>query len=91
MRQFLELVEALRDDSRVRDRLPPARVDHRRMPLRNSRVEIGSCPTPTDGVDRLWALSIDPRQFAAEYRVRIVSPYRGVRPDAAVAADERTV
>jgi len=51
-------------------------------------VEIRSHPTSIAGVERLWALNIDPRQSAAEYRERVVSPYRGVLPDAAVTEIE---
>lgn len=51
-------------------------------------AEIGSRPTPIEGANRLWALNIDPRRSAAEYRERVVGPYRGVLPDAAVAETE---
>ncbi|MCX6645310.1 MAG: arsenical pump-driving ATPase [bacterium] len=47
-------------------------------------AEIASHPLPIDGANGLWALNIDPRQSAAEYRERVVGPYRGVLPDAAV-------
>ena len=49
---------------------------------------IGSHPTPVEGADKLWALNIDPRQSAADYRERVVGPYRGVLPDTAVAGIE---
>ena len=45
---------------------------------------IGAEPTPIAGADGLWALNIDPRQSAAAYRERVVGPYRGVLPEAAV-------
>jgi arsenite-transporting ATPase len=51
-------------------------------------TEIGSRPTPVPGANGLWALNIDPRRSAAEYRERVVGPYRGVLPDAAVAEIE---
>lgn len=36
----------------------------------------------------LWALNIDPQTAAREYRERVVAPYRGVLPPAAVAGIE---
>ena len=45
-------------------------------------------PTPVKGVSGLWAVNIDPIQAAAEYRDRIVGPYRGVLPDDAVQSIE---
>jgi arsenite/tail-anchored protein-transporting ATPase len=45
-------------------------------------------PTPVKGVSGLWAMNIDPIQAAAEYRDRIVGPYRGVLPDDAVQSIE---
>ncbi len=51
-------------------------------------VEIGSHPTSIEGANRLWALNIDPRQSAAEYREQVVGPYRGVLPEAAVVEIE---
>ncbi|WP_436714482.1 arsenical pump-driving ATPase [Roseiconus lacunae] len=41
-------------------------------------------PTPVRGVDHLWAMNIDPEQAAADYRERMVGPYRGVLPEAAI-------
>jgi arsenite-transporting ATPase len=51
-------------------------------------VNLGSRPTRVNGNENLWALNIDPRRSAAEYRERVVGPYRGVLPDAAVAEIE---
>lgn len=51
-------------------------------------TEINSHPTPVHGINRLWAINIDPRQSAEKYRERVVAPYRGVLPDAAVAEIE---
>jgi arsenite/tail-anchored protein-transporting ATPase len=51
-------------------------------------VRIGSKPTQIVGTENLWALNIDPRRSAAQYRQRVVGPYRGVLPDAAVAEIE---
>ena len=45
-------------------------------------------PTPVTGIPGLWAMNIDPVQAAAEYRERIVGPYRGVLPDEAVQSIE---
>jgi len=51
-------------------------------------TEIGARPTPIAGADWLWAVNINPRRSAAEYRERVVSPHRGVLPDAAIAEIE---
>ena len=51
-------------------------------------ARLGPKPTRVNGTENLWALNIDPRQSAAEYRERIVGPYRGVLPDGAVAEIE---
>jgi arsenite-transporting ATPase len=45
-------------------------------------------PTPITDQPGLWAMNIDPVQAAAEYRERIVGPYRGVLPDEAVQSIE---
>jgi arsenite/tail-anchored protein-transporting ATPase len=45
-------------------------------------------PTAIDFVKNLWAMNIDPEQAAQEYRERMVEPYRGVLPDAAVQSME---
>jgi arsenite-transporting ATPase len=45
-------------------------------------------PTPVSGVPNLWAININPETAAQEYRERIVGPYRGVLPSAAVASME---
>lgn len=47
-----------------------------------------SQPAPVNGVTGLDALNIDPMAAALEYRERIVGPYRGVLPDAAVKSIE---
>ncbi len=44
--------------------------------------------TPVVDVDRLFALNIDPETAAHAYRERLVGPYRGVLPDAAVRSIE---
>lgn len=49
-------------------------------------TKLGSKPAPISGVPRLLAMNIDPKAAAAAYRERVVGPYRGVLPDAAVAS-----
>lgn len=49
---------------------------------------LSSRPTPIPGQPGLWAMNIDPIQAAAEYRERIVGPYRGILPDEAVQSIE---
>ena len=45
-------------------------------------------PTPIESVPNLFAMNIDPEAAAKEYRERMVGPYRGVLPDAAVKSME---
>ena len=47
-----------------------------------------SLPSPVNGVRNLDAMNIDPQAAAHEYRERIVGPYRGVLPEAAVKSIE---
>ncbi len=49
---------------------------------------LASTPTPVESVPNLFAMNLDPATAAAEYRERMVGPYRGVLPDAAVASME---
>ena len=49
---------------------------------------LSSQPTAIAHLSGLFALNIDPIIAAAEYRERMVGPYRGVLPDAAVAQME---
>lgn len=49
---------------------------------------LSSRPTPLRTVPNLEALNINPIEAAAEYRERVVGPYRGVLPEAAVARIE---
>lgn len=49
---------------------------------------LGSTPSPVHDVNGLDAMNIDPGAAAREYRERIVGPYRGVLPDAAVKSIE---
>ncbi len=45
-------------------------------------------PTPIPSVPNLFAMNIDPEEAARDYRDRMVGPYRGVLPDAAVRSME---
>jgi arsenite-transporting ATPase len=49
---------------------------------------LSAVPTPLPSVPRLSAMNIDPEQAAQDYRERVVAPYRGVLPAAAVASIE---
>ncbi|MEP1645422.1 TRC40/GET3/ArsA family transport-energizing ATPase, partial [Rhodopirellula bahusiensis] len=49
---------------------------------------LGSEPTPIESVPNLFALNLDPEAAATQYRERMVGPYRGVLPDAAVRSIE---
>lgn len=51
-------------------------------------MSASAAPTPVAGVPALWIMNIDPVAAAATYRETMVSPYRGVLPDAAVRAME---
>ncbi len=41
-------------------------------------VTLMNRPTAIPGVDRLWALNIDPEKAADQYRERVIAPYRGL-------------
>jgi len=45
---------------------------------------LDSRPVPVTGAAGLHAMNINPMQAAAEYRERMVGPYRGVLPDASI-------
>jgi len=49
---------------------------------------LGNHPTAIPAIPTLFAMNLDPEQSAAEYRERMVGPYRGVLPDAAIASME---
>jgi len=51
-------------------------------------VTLGNSPTPVPAALGLLALNVDPEESAREYRERVVGPYRGVLPAAAVASME---
>jgi arsenite-transporting ATPase len=51
-------------------------------------MEAGPEPTPVDAVPGLSLLNLDPEASASAYRERIIGPYRGVLPPAAVRSME---
>jgi arsenite-transporting ATPase len=51
-------------------------------------TKLGATPEPIAGAPRLFALNIDPEAAAHAYRERMVGPYRGVLPEAAVRSIE---
>ena len=51
-------------------------------------VELGQSPTAIPGANGLHALNIDPEAAARDYRERMVAPYRGILPQAAIASME---
>ncbi|MFO1093467.1 MAG: arsenical pump-driving ATPase [Planctomycetaceae bacterium] len=51
-------------------------------------VALGYHPTPIPEVSGLAAMNLDPEKAAAEYRERMVGPYRGLLPQEAVASME---
>jgi arsenite-transporting ATPase len=51
-------------------------------------AQLGSHPAAVGGAKGLWALDLDPEAAAKAYRDRVVGPYRGVLPPAAVASME---
>lgn len=51
-------------------------------------TRLDSQPTPVGGVPHLAALNIDPEDAARAYRDRVVGPYRGILPEAAIASIE---
>ena len=51
-------------------------------------VGLSGKPTPVPDAHGLSAMNIDPEEEAREYRERVVGPYRGVLPEAALAGME---
>jgi arsenite-transporting ATPase len=51
-------------------------------------VTLGNHPTAIPEVPRLFAMNLDPEASAAEYRERMVGPYRSLLPAAAIASME---
>lgn len=49
---------------------------------------LGREPRPVPGAEGLDALNIDPEEAARAYRDKVVGPYRGVLPEAAIASME---
>ncbi len=49
---------------------------------------LGRTPTAVAGVSGLFALNIDPEAAARDYRERMVAPYRGILPAAAIQSME---
>ncbi|MCU0721806.1 MAG: TRC40/GET3/ArsA family transport-energizing ATPase [Pirellula sp.] len=51
-------------------------------------VTLTNQPTQVPHIAGLWALNLDPEQAAATYRERMIGPYRGLLPEAAVRSME---
>ncbi len=51
-------------------------------------IELGNHPTAIPALPTLLAMNLDPEKSAAEYRERMVGPYRGLLPEAAVKSME---
>jgi len=51
-------------------------------------VKLGNSPMQIPTEPNLWAMNIDPEASAHAYKERMVAPYRGVLPDAAVTSME---
>ncbi|WP_417389092.1 arsenical pump-driving ATPase [Gimesia sp.] len=51
-------------------------------------VTLENHPTAIPAVPQLFAMNLDPQKSAAEYRERMVGPYRGLLPEAAVKSIE---
>lgn len=51
-------------------------------------VRLAQTPTAIPGAAGLYALNIDPEAAARDYRERMVAPYRGILPPAAIASME---
>ncbi|MCA1909576.1 MAG: TRC40/GET3/ArsA family transport-energizing ATPase, partial [Magnetospirillum sp.] len=49
---------------------------------------LGPRPIAVAGMDKLFALNIDPEAAARDYKERMVAPYRGILPAAAIASME---
>jgi len=51
-------------------------------------LTLGNHPTALPALPTLFAMNLDPEKSAAEYRERMVGPYRGLLPEAAVKSME---
>lgn len=49
---------------------------------------LGLHPAPVENVPRLFAMNVDPEEAARQYRERVVGPYRGLLPEAALKSIE---
>lgn len=47
-------------------------------------VKLDETPSPIPGAPGLWTVNLDPVKAAAQYRERVVAPYRGLLPQAAL-------
>lgn len=54
-------------------------------------TDLADAPRPVAGVPGLDAANVDPEAAAREYRERLVGPYRGVLPEAAVRSMEESL
>ncbi len=50
--------------------------------------DIATTPSPIEGVDGLYGLNVDPEQAAEAYRDKVIGPFRGVLPEAAITSME---
>jgi arsenite/tail-anchored protein-transporting ATPase len=51
-------------------------------------VSLGNHPTAIPAIATLFAMNLDPEKSAAEYREKMVGPYRGLLPEAALKSME---
>lgn len=51
-------------------------------------VTLGNHPTAIPAIATLFAMNLDPEKSAAEYRERVIGPYRGLLPEAALRSME---
>jgi arsenite/tail-anchored protein-transporting ATPase len=51
-------------------------------------VVLGNHPTAIPAIPTLFAMNLDPEKSAAEYRERMVGPYRGLLPEVAIKSME---
>lgn len=51
-------------------------------------MKVTNSPQNVPSVDNLFALNVDPEASAAAYREKVVAPYRGVLPEAAIKSIE---
>ncbi|MFO1063826.1 MAG: TRC40/GET3/ArsA family transport-energizing ATPase [Pirellulales bacterium] len=51
-------------------------------------VTLGNHPTAIPAISTLFAMNLDPEKAAAEYRERMIGPYRGLLPEAALKSME---